>query len=88
MTKYIQILLLENGAFCKAPLCSVYDGDYVTVKDMYGNNNLLKVIATVTDAEDGEFVNMMEKYINYPLPKVNNKYHAIPIEWEGEENAE
>ena len=86
MINYINIVLTEDGVFCKAPLCKVFEGDIVCLHDPIGNLCTKKVLAVTTDSEDGETVNMIEKYIGYELPKVVSKYIERQIVWGDEES--
>ena len=85
MTKYIDILLLGNSQFCKAPAWSVQVGDFVCLPDGSKNKGkLMSVVATATDSEDGDFIKMLELQCGHPLPKVTEKYHPNRVYWEDE----
>lgn len=80
--KYIDILLTQNGVFCLAPPWVVKEGDFVYLRDaLSGDNKLFEVVSVVTDETDGDFVKMLEKYIGYPLPKINAKFLKSEVEW-------
>ena len=82
MAKYIDVLLLENGVFCKAPSHTVYEGDLVSLPDVLtGKPTIHKVIATAFSSPDGEIVKMVEKYIGFELPPITQKFTASEVEW-------
>ena len=87
MSKYIDIVLTNNGVFCAAPPWKVSEGDFVYLRDaVSGDNRLFEVVSVVTDSADGEFVGMLEEYIGNHLPKITAKFKKSEIEW-GDENA-
>lgn len=82
MSEYINILLTQNGVFCTAPAWEVKDGDFVYLRDaVSGENKMFEVISVVTDSADGEFVGMIEKYIGYPLPRINARFKKHEVKW-------
>ena len=82
MTKYIDIIALESGAFCVAPPWTVTEGDYVGIPNVIsGEMEVHEVISVATDAENGDFVKMIEKYIGFQLPRAEKKFHKSTIEW-------
>ena len=86
MIEYIDILLLENGSFCKAPLSNICEGDLVCITDVItGENKALKVLAVATDTICGDTTRMIEKYIGYELPKITRRFKAHDVVW-GDEN--
>ena len=81
--KYIDILLTQSGVFCLAPPWVVKEGDFVYLRDaLSGDNKLFEVVSVVTDEADGDFVKMLEKYIGYPLPKINAKFLKSEVVWD------
>lgn len=88
MIEYIDILLLENGVFCKAPLCKVCEGDIVCVTDVIsGVDKAYKVLAVATDTVSGDTTRLIEKYIGYELPKITRRFKAYDVDWEDEQDA-
>ncbi len=88
MAKFIDVLLLENGVFCKAPSSTVDEGDLVSLPDVIiGKPVIRKVIATAFSSPDGEIVKMIEKYIGFELPKVTESYRARDVLWGDEKDA-
>lgn len=82
MAKYIEVLLLENGVFCKAPSCAVNEGDLVGMPDVLtGGQAIRKVIATAFVSSDSDTVKMIEKYIGYELPPITQKFTASEVDW-------
>ena len=82
MTEYIDIVLTAKGVFCAAPAWVVEEGDLVGLTNVLtGENEILKVIAVTTDSKGGEHINMIEKYIGHPLPRITAKYKKSEIEW-------
>lgn len=87
MSKFIDVLLLENGVFCKAPSSTVDEGDLVSLPDaLTGKPVIRKVIATAFSSPDGEIVKMVEKYIGFELPKVTESYRARDVLWGDEKD--
>ena len=83
MAKYIDVLLTKCGVFCAAPPWEGNEGNLVCLPDaLTGENKILEVIAVATCAEDSEYVQMLEKYIGYPLPKITAKYSKREMKWE------
>lgn len=83
MANYIDVLLLENGVFCKAPSCSVEEGDLVSIPSaLTGEQTIRKVIATAFLATDSEAVKMIEKYIGFELPPITQKFIASEVAWD------
>lgn len=80
---YIDVLLTQNGVFCVAPPWVVHEGDLVSLTSaLTGKDEVLEVIAVSTDEKDGDHIKMVEKYIGYPLPKINAKYLKSEVEWD------
>ena len=88
MSKFIDVLLLENGIFCKAPSNTVFEGDLVSLMDVLtGKPVIRKVIATAFSSPDGEIVKMVEKYIGFELPKIIVSFREKDVFWEDEKDA-
>lgn len=88
MSKFIDVLLLENGIFCKAPSHTVDEGDLVSLMDVLtGKPVIRKVIATAFSDPEGEIVKMVEKYIGFELPKIIQRFGAHDVVWEDEKDA-
>ena len=88
MTEYIDILLLENGVFCKAPSCNVDEGDLVSIPSaLTGEQVILKVIATAWADPQSDTVKMIEKYIGFELPKITQKFKVADVVWRGKDEA-
>ena len=82
MTNYISILLTQDGVFCVAPPWTVKEGDLISLTDVLsGEERVREVIAVATQDKGDEFVNMIEKYIGYPMPKIKAKYSRREAEW-------
>lgn len=81
MTKYVDIVLTEDGYFFQAPMCSMYEGDYIPVPDAVIGSKYQKVLSVATDQEGGDHISMIEKYIGMPLPKVTEKLKPIDVCW-------
>lgn len=82
MVEYIDILLLENGVFCKAPSCAVDEGDLVNIPSaLTGEPMTLKVIATAWADPQSDTVKLIEKYIGFELPKITKKFKASEVKW-------
>lgn len=87
MLKYIDIVLTRNGRFCVAPPWVVKEGDYICLPNaINGNDELQEVVAVSTDNTDGDQINMLEKYIGYPLPRVTAKYQRSEVVWDVTDN--
>ena len=83
MVKYIDVILTLDGIFCVAPPWVVNEGDLVALPStLTGKEEIHEVIAVTTDATDGDHINMVEKYIGYPLPKITAKYLKSEVEWD------
>lgn len=88
MSKFIDVLLLENGVFCKAPSSTVDEGDLVSLLDVVtGKPVIRKVIATAFSSPEGEIVKMVEKYIGFELPKIIASFREKDVFWEDEKDA-
>lgn len=88
MSKFIDVLLLENGVFCKAPSSTVDEGDLVSLPDVLtGKPVIRKVIATAFSSPDGEIVKMVEKYIGFELPKITASFREHDVFWGDEKDA-
>ena len=82
---YIDIILTRTGVFCVAPPWVVKEGDLVSLTNtITGKNEVLEVIAVSTDEKDGDHIKMVEKYIGYPLPRINAKYLKSEVWWDEE----
>ena len=79
MTKYYSIVLTEDKRFCIAPTWGIEAGDLITIS---GCDKPLKVIATATDSEDGDFIKMVQALTVTPLPKVEKRFRAYEVDWE------
>ena len=79
MTKYYYIVLTEDKRFCLAPTWSVDIGDLITIK---GCDKPLKVLATATDSEDGDFMKMVMALTGTQLPKIEKRLRAYEMDWE------
>jgi hypothetical protein len=87
MTKYIDIVLTQDGMFCVAPPWVVNEGDLISVPDVLtGKPKIHEVISVATDKTDGDYHKQIEKYIGYPLPKAVAKYMKSDVEWEDEQD--
>ena len=85
--EYIDILLTKDGYFCVAPAWTVREGDFVSLPDLLsGKDKVHEVISVVTDEKDGDHIKMMEKYINYPLPRITAKFLKSEVEWDVTDN--
>ena len=82
MNNYIDIVLTRTGVFCVAPPWLVKEGDLVSLTNtITGKDEILEVIAVCTDEIDGSHIKMTEKYIGYPLPRINAKYFKSEVEY-------
>lgn len=87
MANYIDVLLLENGVFCKAPSCRVDEGDLVSIPSaLTGEQTIRKVIATAFLTTDSEAVKLIEKYIGFELPKITESFKQKDIRWGDEKD--
>ena len=87
MGNYIDLILTADGYFCQAPSWSVKEGDHIVLENpITGANELKKVIATVTDSVDGDFIKMVRAYIGCEPYKITKKYTEANLYW-GDENA-
>lgn len=87
MLEFIDIVLTQNGTFCVAPPWVIKEGDYVCLPDaLTGKDELQEVVAVCTDKTDGDHINMLEKYIGYPLPRVTAKYEKHEVFWDVTDN--
>ena len=87
MAKYIDLVLTADGIFCIAPAWTIKEGDYVSVvNQITGVSELKKVIATVTESVDGDYIKMIKAYVGCELAKVTQKYRGSELYWDGEEN--
>ena len=83
--KYIDILLTESGLFCVAPPWTIHEGDLVSLPNILTDKNEVhEVVSVVTDSVDGEFLNMMKRYLGGCLPKVTQRYKLCELVWEEE----
>ena len=83
MSKYVDILLTQDGVFCVAPPWTVKVGDLVSLPDaVNGVNKISEVVSVATDKDDGEHIKLIEKYIGYPLPEVTAKYFKSEVDWD------
>ena len=81
--KYIDVVLTLDGIFCVAPPWTIKEGDLVSLPNaLDGTNEIREVAASLTAETDGEFVKLIEKYIGFPLPKVNAKFKRSEAEWD------
>lgn len=85
MTKYIDIVLTENGTFCVAPPWVIKAGDSICLTHpLTGEPKIHEVVSVATDSTDGEHISQIERYVGHPLPKVMTKYLKSDVEWEEE----
>jgi hypothetical protein len=83
MSKYVDIVLTTAGEFCAAPPWTVQEGDLVSLQNtLSGKDELREVACCLTAEPDGEFANMIEKYIGFPLPKVNARFKRSEVAWD------
>ena len=80
MTKYIDIILTDKKEFCIAPMCQVYPGYLVSI----GDGRLQRVEMVCTEEENGDMVQMIEKFCGHELPKVKERFFASELEWRDE----
>lgn len=81
MASYISVLVTKDGFFCAAPPWSVKEGYFVCLPG-FDDSKPHEVISVVTDEKNGDTVKLIEKYIGYPLPKIQAKYHKSEVEWD------
>ena len=85
MTKYIDIVLTENGTFCMAPPWVIKEGDLICLTHpLTGEPKIHEVVSVATDSVGGEYITQIERYVGHPLPKVMTKYIKSDVEWEEE----
>lgn len=83
MTKYIDIILTENGTFCVAPPWVIKKGDMICLTHtITGEPKIHDVVSVATDSVDGEHIAQLERYVGHPLPKVLTKYLKSDVKWE------
>lgn len=83
MGNYIDIILTLDGYFCAAPPWVVHVGDLIHLPDVVGGKNEIhEVISVVTDEKDGEHIQMIERYIGYPLPRITAKFTKTEVMWD------
>lgn len=83
MSKYIDVVLTQNGVFCVAPPWVVKEGDLVSLMDNVALEiQILEAVAVVTDKVDGAYISMVEKYTGYPLPRITAKYSKKEVVWD------
>ena len=89
MIEFIDIVLLSNKKFCKAPPWSMQEGDYVFLPEWMGySNEPVKVIAVTTESKDSKLIEMLEKASSpCPLPKIEEKFRVQRVYW-GDETDE
>lgn len=83
MTKYIDIVLTQDGMFCVAPPWVVKEGELICLPDVLtGEPKIHEVISVATDSTDGDHIKLIEKYVGHSLPKVTAKYYKSEVEWD------
>ena len=82
MAKYVGVLLTHGGYFCISPAWDVKEGDLVGLPDVLsGGAKAREVLSVVIDEEGGQYIEMMEKYIGYPLPRITAIYRKSEVVW-------
>lgn len=83
MSKYIDIVLTQDGYFCVAPPWVIKVGDLICLPDaLSGDPKIHEVISVVTDEIGGDYVKQIERYIGHQLPKVTARYLRSEVEWD------